>query len=263
MAYVPEWIDERLAQARRLWFFLDYDGTLADFSPTPEHVDPDPQVVDLLTKLSQHPCFRITIVSGRRLSHIRALLPVSGLMLAGTYGVELHTPQGQLIKRVAYEKIRPTLDALKPGWEHLIAGRNGFYLEDKGWALALHARFAEDTEAERLLDAARREATVPAATGLFRLLGGHKFLEIGPTLAHKGRTVEYVLDHYPWPDALPVYLGDDDKDEEAFGVIKARGGIAILVSREPRNTQADCRLGSPATVRQWLETVYTKSHYVR
>jgi trehalose 6-phosphate phosphatase len=126
-------------------------------------------------------------------------------------------------------------------------------LEDKSWALALHARFAAEDEAERVLDEAREMATETASLGSFRLLGGHKFLEIGPTLAHKGRTVEYLLERYPWPGALPVYVGDDDKDEEAFGVIKAHGGIAIVVSRQPSPTQADCRLESPQAVRQWLE----------
>jgi hypothetical protein len=37
---------------------------------------------------------------------------------------------------------------VKPRWERLIADRDGFFLEDKGWALAIHARFAADGEAE-------------------------------------------------------------------------------------------------------------------
>jgi trehalose 6-phosphate phosphatase len=101
------------------------------------------------------------------------------------------------------------------------------------------------------------EAAERASPGLFRLLGGHKFLEIGPRLAHKGRTVAYLLDHDPWPGALPVYLGDDDKDEEAFGIIKGRGGIAILVAPEPRESGADFRLDSPQAARRWLETLLT------
>jgi trehalose-phosphatase len=173
--------------------------------------------------------------------------------LAGTYGVELQTPEGEQIDRVTYGTIRPTLDSLKPRWEHLIADREGFFLEDKGWALALHARFADGEEAERVLDVARREAVDAASQGPFRLLGGHKFLEIGPQLAHKGLTVDYLLVHYPWSGAVPVYLGDDDKDEEAFGVIKSHGGIAILVASRRRNTNADCRLESPQAVRLWLE----------
>jgi trehalose 6-phosphate phosphatase len=101
--------------------------------------------------------------------------------------------------------------------------------------------------------AAARSIADEVPPDLFRVLGGHRFLEIGPRLAHKGRTVGYLLARYPWPGALPVYMGDDDKDEEAFGVIKAHGGIAILVSREPRETQADGWLESPQAARRWLE----------
>jgi trehalose 6-phosphate phosphatase len=252
-----EKLNQRLAQAEGVHLFLDYDGTLADFAPTPEHVNPDPALINLLTKLAQDPRFRIAVVSGRRLSHVRSLLPVPGVLLAGTYGIELQTPGGERIDRVSYDVIRPRLDDLKPRWEQLIASRKGFFLEDKGWALALHARFAVKDEAERLLDEARGMASEAASSGPFRLLGGHKFLEIGPQLAHKGRAVAYLLERYPWPGALPVYVGDDDKDEEAFGVIQAHGGIAVLVASELRNTQADCRLESPQAVRQWLETLHT------
>jgi trehalose 6-phosphate phosphatase len=255
-AETPHWVQERLAQAERLWLFLDYDGTLADFAPTPDHVNPDPALVDLITRLVQHPRFRVAVVSGRRLSHVQKLVPVPGVLLAGTYGIELQTPQGERIDRFDYERLRPTLAALKPHWAALITGRQGFFLEDKGWALALHARFADETETNRVLANALSLADTAmgrAAPGSFRLLGGHKFLEIGPRLAHKGLTVAHLLDRYPWPGALPLYLGDDDKDEEAFGLIKARGGMAMVVASEPRETEADMRLESPQAARRWLE----------
>jgi trehalose 6-phosphate phosphatase len=247
-----------LAEAERLWLFLDYDGTLADFAPTPEHVNTDPELVDLLTRLAEHPHIRVAVVSGRRLKHVQQLVPVPGILLAGTYGVELLLPGGERVDRLEYDMIRPTLDALRPQWANLIAGRQGFFLEDKGWALALHARFAVETETEWVLAEARRDATEAIGSTspvIFRLLGGHKFLEIGPRLAHKGRTVDDLLDRFPWPGALPLYLGDDDKDEKAFSVIKARGGIAILVAAEPRRTKADWRLDSPQAARRWIGTL--------
>jgi trehalose 6-phosphate phosphatase len=251
-------IADRLRQARHLWLFLDYDGTLADFAPTPEHVEPDDALVDLIARLARDPRIRVAVVSGRRLAHVQKLVPVAGIWLAGTYGIELQTPEGKPIDRLDYDTLRPTLDALKPQWAALLVGHDGFFLEDKGWALALHARFASEEEAKRLLATARRmasEAAERASPGLFRLLGGHKFLEIGPRLAHKGRTVAYLLDHDPWPGALPIYLGDDDKDEEAFGIIKERGGVAILVAPEPQESGADFRLDSPQAARRWLETL--------
>jgi trehalose 6-phosphate phosphatase len=222
-------------------------------------VDPQREVITLLTELVGHRAIRVAVISGRRLSHIKELVPVPEVLLAGTYGVELRLPGDGQVDRAPYEAVRPVLEVVKPRWERLIAGRDGFFLEDKGWALAIHAKFAADGEAEEALGEARR--LVVASTGeaiasdLFRVLGGHKFLEIAPLLAHKGRTVDYLLDRYPWPGALPLCVGDDDKDEEAFGVIQARGGVAIKVCESPCETRADGRLESPRAVRRWLRSL--------
>jgi trehalose 6-phosphate phosphatase len=254
----PHWVQEQLAHSERFWLFLDYDGTLADFAPTPEHVNPDPALLDLIERLARHPRFCVAVISGRRLSHVQELVPVPGVLLAGTYGVELQTAEGTRIDRLDYDSVRPTLDALKPRWADLIAGRQGFFLEDKGWALALHARHAAEDETGRVLTGARRlaDAAVDRADPeSFCLLGGHKFLEMAPRLADKGMTVAYLLDEYPWPGALPLYLGDDDKDEEAFSAIKTRGGIAVVVAAEPRESEADLRLESPQAARRWLEVL--------
>jgi trehalose-phosphatase len=91
---------------------------------------------------------------------------------------------------------------------------------------------------------------------LFRILGGHKFLEVAPALANKGLTVRYLISRYPLEGALPVYIGDDDKDEEAFEVILQNSGIAIKVSPQPGNTFAQLRLDSPKAVRQFLEALF-------
>jgi trehalose-phosphatase len=253
----PKLTKDLLGHTKRVWLFLDYDGTLAEFADTPDQVEPVPEVIELLTRLVEQASLRVAVVSGRRLEHVRSLLPVSGILLAGTYGIELLTPEGKRINRVDYANIRPALEDIKPGWGQLIAGESGFFLEDKDWALALHARFTEEDKAEQILDAARKLALEKASSGPFRILGGHRFLEIGPEAAHKGQTVDYLLEHYSWSGAMPLYVGDDDKDEEAFGVIKAHGGVAVVVAREPRSTQADCRLESPQVARQWLAALPT------
>ena len=247
---------ERLARAERIRLFLDYDGALADHAPTLEQVRPDPEVVSLAGRLARHPRIRVAVLSGRRLSQVQTLVPVPGVLLAGTCGVEVKTPEGARFDRLDYNSVRPMLDTLKPRWADLIAGRVGYFLEDRGWALALHARFADEAESGRVLAGARRlaeAATRQAAPDLFRLLEGHKLLEIGPKLAHKGLAVDWLLDQFPWHGSVPLYLGTDDEDEEAFGVIRARGGIAAVVAAEPRETQAALRLESPRAARAWLE----------
>ncbi|MGC9399064.1 MAG: trehalose-phosphatase [Anaerolineae bacterium] len=243
-----------LLNARQVRLFLDYDGTLADFAPTPDVVEPRPEVIEILTRLRDTPDIHVSLISGRRLSHLETLVPVSGVLLAGTYGVELRTPSGERRERLNYAALRPLLDALKPRWADLIADREGFYLEDKGWSLALHARYAADAEAVTVLRAARRAARAAAAESPFHLVGGHKFLELRPHLAHKGKTVAYLLQTYPLPDALPVYVGDDDKDAEAFDVIHAHGGLTVFVTegQTPPGVAADLRLPDPQAVHAWL-----------
>lgn len=248
-------IMERVGAAPRLLLFLDYDGTLADFAPTPDHVLPDPELVDLLQRLVDLPHIRVAIISGRRLAHIQRLVPVAGILLAGTYGVELQLPDGASHHRLSYDEVRPPLAQVKASWSELLQGRKGFYLEDKGWAVAIHAKDADPAEGRTVIARGRQEAEAAllrATAGVYRILGGDRFLEIGPALAHKGKTIAYLLEQWPWPGALPIYLGDDDKDEEAFMAIRAAGGVPLVVAASPRPSAAACRLPSPQAARQWL-----------
>lgn len=251
-AELTEWA----STAQHLWLFLDYDGTLADFAPTPEDIEPHPELIHLLERLARKPNIRVTILSGRRLHHIRLLLPLSGIFLAGTYGIELLTPAGETIQRVDFDAIRPALETIKPRWAKLIYGRDGFFLEDKGWALALHARFARDEVAEEVLAQAHQAVDAEMLMDMFRILGGHKFLEVAPRLASKKEIVADLLNQYPLPNARLVYIGDDDKDEEAFPLIHAHQGVAIKVlqpSQAGQPTEADFFLDSPADTLQWLQ----------
>jgi trehalose 6-phosphate phosphatase len=241
--------------ASQLWLFLDYDGTLADFAPTPAHVKPHTRVVDMLEKLARRPATRLTIISGRRLSDIRQLIPVNGIFMAASYGVEILTADGELINRAQFGRVRPTLDAIKPAWQELIADDESFFLEDKGWTLALHARRAPEKRAEAVLMQAKRIADAKLPSSDFKMVGGYKFLEIAPSAAEKRETVEFLTEKFPLAGAQLIYLGDDEKDEEAFAAIHARGGIAVKV-REATTadlpTSADIIFDSPRATLGWL-----------
>ena len=258
MLYPAQEVLARLAHSERLWLFLDYDGTLADFAPTPDIVTPDPVLLDLLARLAEKPNLHVAVISGRRLPHLRRLVPVPGIWLAGTYGIELLTASGELKNQLDYDSIRPALEEIKPQWEKLVASLPSFYLEDKGWSLAIHARFASGEDSEDILGEATQiarcliEEPHVKQTANLRLLGGHKFLEVCPQAADKGRALRYIFAEGAFPGALPVFIGDDDKDEKAFSAVKALNGIAILVAVEPRPTQADYYLESPAAARTWL-----------
>jgi alpha,alpha-trehalase len=50
---------------------------------------------------------------------------------------------------------------------------------------------------------------------------------------------------------LPVYIGDDETDEDAFAALAGRG-LGILVADRPQKTEAEYRLESPEAVGEFL-----------
>jgi len=235
-----------------LVLFLDYDGTLVPIARIPTEAQPDDALLALLADLARAPAFDTILLSGRPLASLQAMLPVPGLTLAGTYGVEIQRDGKVMTRGVDAFQIRPIVEQVKSEWGRLTDGRDGFLLEDKGLAIALHARWAEPAEAGLVLETARAAAMLLLPAQDFRILGGDRFLEAAPSAAHKGQTVDWLLDQIHDSGALPVYFGDDDKDEEAFAVIRRRGGIPIGVgARFPLESALE-RLPSPEAVRGWL-----------
>lgn len=243
----------RIAQGPRTWLILDYDGTLAEFAPTPDTILPDDELIEIIRRLARHSgILRVMILSGRRFQHIQTLLPVPGILLAGTYGLEYQSIGGEKDTLFDLAEERPTLERVKLLWSELIAGRDDFYLEDKGYTLALHGSKAGDADARDVLEQANLLAAFVSERKALRVLGGYKFLEIAPAIADKGRSLATFLERFPWPGATVIYIGDDDKDEKAFSVVREREGVSIVVAAEPRPSLALLRLLNPGEVRRWL-----------
>jgi len=232
---------------------LDYDGTLVPIARTPDEARPDAALLDLLASVAAIPTLRVTLLSGRPLSSLQALLPVPNLILAGIYGVEIQIPAEGLIVRTNAALVRPLVDRMKSVWARLMAGREGFLLEDKGLAVALHARFAAPEDADEVMSGARAAATQYLSAHQVRVIEDDRFIEVAPAAANKRLAVEWLLAHLLFQDARLVYFGDNNQDEEAFAVIRQRGGTSIIVGQCRRSTQAAFQLDSPDAVRNWLQ----------
>ncbi|MBE0685016.1 MAG: trehalose-phosphatase [Anaerolineaceae bacterium] len=235
-------------QKERAFLFLDYDGTLAKFAPNPDVVLPDTELIEILSEINHQKNFRLAIISGRRLDHIRALVPIAGIWLAGSYGLEMVDPRGNEIHLLEFENLRPGLEEIKPIWRELINRREGFYLEDKGWSLAIHANGTDKHEVNFILEQAQL-IDVPEG---FHLKSTHNFIEICPPKAEKGVAVEFILDSEKFNGALPIFIGDDPRDEDAFIQVQSIGGVGIIVTEKDRETKAIYALKKPEQVRKWL-----------
>jgi len=84
-----------------------------------------------------------------------------------------------------------------------------------------------------------------------KLRQGRMVFEVLPTIKwDKGKALEFLLQSLGFADCtdvLPVYIGDDRTDEDAFKVLRKRGqGVGILVSKHPKDTSASYSLQEPA-----------------
>ena len=249
---VHQAILSHLRKQGHMTLFLDYDGSLVPIAPTPAQAVPDQALLELLADVCSKLFLRTVILSGRPLADLQRMLPVKGLIIAGLYGVEMQLADGTVLLKEAGDGREESMAQLREQWQNLAGGLEGFLIEDKGEALALHARWAEAMQAKHVLDTARSQALEIIHSHDLRILDGDRYVEVAPASADKGRAVDWLLTHYPVEGDLPVGFGDDNKDEAAFAVIQGYGGYAIGVGHRYELPNVDARVEDPEAAREWL-----------
>lgn len=229
-------------------FFFDLDGTLADIAARPEDVRVPGPVIALLDRLSTAVDGAVAILSGRSLDQVDALLSPLRLPAAGVHGGEIRLPGGRHVKFEASPYIRSVLK----GGVASLSLPEGAWLEDKqGMAFALHYRQCPEAGA-CLLDAAQRIAG--QTHGAYSALAGDHVVELRPATHSKGTALRRLMETEPFRDRVPVVLGDDHTDEDAFEEAMLWEGFAISVGpRMP--TCASLDLDDPSCLHAWLSDV--------
>lgn len=226
---------------------LDVDGTLLDFVDEPRSVRIGPALLALLHALYRATDGALALVSGRELGDLDRIFERPHWAAIGLHGLELRHANGgfRRLSMPQTQQDRMHREALA-----LAARFEGVKLENKQLAIALHCRHWPEQLA-RLHDAA--SALAERLPG-YELQAGHQVLEFKPAGMDKGRAVLELLQHPPFADRIPVYLGDDLTDEHAFDTVNRRRGISIRVGeREP--SAAHFTLSDPAATEVWLTRV--------
>lgn len=84
----------------------------------------------------------------------------------------------------------------------------------------------------------------------FRLNTGREVFDIVPRTGwHKGAAVKWILKNLAEEGSLPIYLGDDNSDEDAFAVLT--DGITVRVG-DHSATCAQYGVPGPAEVYRFL-----------
>ena len=234
-------------RGRRLAIFLDYDGTLTPIVSHPAHAvlsDSTRQAVQTLA--ARMP---VAILSGRDLDDIRRRVDIDGIVYAGSHGFDIAGPRG-VRKQVAAEFL-PILDAAGKELGEKLAGITGVLLERKRFSIAAHYRQADESG---VIKVTRAVNEVIARHRELRAITGKKVYELQPDIDwNKGRAVAWLLETLglEQPEVLPLYIGDDLTDEDAFRALEKRG-VGIVVTEELRPTAARYALKGPAEVERFL-----------
>jgi trehalose 6-phosphate phosphatase len=249
---------ERMA-GKRLAVFLDYDGTLTPIVDRPEDAIISQSMREVVRELARR-C-TVCVVSGRDRAIVQRLMGVDDLVVAGSHGFDIWSPQGGAIEREEGTSFAGLLARVTATVRNQAASVEGALVEPKKSSVAVHYRLVAEQDRPRVQ--AIVDAALAAEPDALRVTPGKMVYEIQPKIDwDKGRAVLYLLEALGLDesDVLPLYVGDDITDEHAFQALSGRGiGILVADPADPemagRSTAAEYVLHDTHEVERFLGAV--------
>src|SRR5437763_33814 len=222
-------VHEIVRSGNRLAVFLDYDGTLTPIVSHPEDAWLSESMRQTLRSLTAR--VPVAILTGRDLDDVRGRVLVDGIVDAGSNGFDSAGAGG--LRRDLGAAYLPVLDEAETELREALDEIPGAQLERKHFSVAAHYRNVNENDAVRV---ALAVDAVGAKHRELRRMDGKKVYELLPDIDwNKGKAMLWLLETLGLDGrkALPIYIGDDRTDEDAFCALEKRG-IGILVSERPQ-----------------------------
>jgi trehalose 6-phosphate phosphatase len=248
---------EQIQRAKQVLFLSDFDGTLTTIAEKPELANIKEGTREILQSLACERRFTVGIVSGRALSDLKEKVNLKGIIYAGNHGFEIEGPGLNFINPLA-EEIKPFFRIIRQILMMTLGTIKGVLVEDKGLTLSVHYRQVNDEQSKDVKSLVERVISGPVSHGLLKMTSGKKVYELRPAVNwDKGKAVRLLMKRYGKggrnSGLLPIYLGDDLTDEDAFQIIEKYGnGISIYIGEPNSNSEARYYLYSPDEVHIFL-----------
>jgi trehalose 6-phosphate phosphatase len=244
---LPE-VKARVHQAGSVLLFLDFDGTLAPIVQEPMLAVLPAATRQVLDELVTNATITIAIVSGRSLGDVKGRVGMPALIYAGNHGLEIEG-QGLWFEHAQAVVLGGAVRRITERIAAHAASLEGIEIESKGLTSSIHYRRAPRA-AQIHLDTLLRDIVAPDDPDI-EIREGKMVHEIRPRVEwDKGNAVTWIRRQLGQPAALPIVVGDDLTDENAFEAFD--DAITICVDPQ-RPTGAKYRVESPAEVREFLE----------
>ncbi len=243
---------EQALDGRTPVLFLDYDGTL-----TPIVARPELAVLDEAGRAVLHhvaDTLPTAVVSGRDRADVEKLVGLDNIIYAGSHGFDIRLPDGRVLDSGLDQDALAHLEQARRRLVKDLGAIAGAQVEPKRFTVAAHYRHVAEQDLpafEGVIDDVL--ATVPH----LRRKAGKKVVEIQPDYDwDKGRAVLWLRETLGLdaPDQVPLFLGDDITDEDAFAALQTVGGFGILVepATTDRQSAARFRLDDPTAALRLL-----------
>jgi len=234
--------------------FLDYDGTLTPIVERPEDAVMTEDMREVVKELSER-C-TVAIVSGRDRVDVEQRVGLDHLYYAGSHGFDIKGPDEFEKVHEEGERFIKLLDAIEKDLDNALKDMEGAQVERKKFSVATHYRRVAKEHLSAVKEAVDN---VLSKHESLKKSGGKKVIEIQPSVDwHKGKAVRWLLDalELKKDNVVPMYIGDDLTDEDAFREIREYG-VGILVANEKKKTYAHYVLADTDAVRGFLKRLST------
>ena len=242
----------------KVMLFLDYDGTLTSICAHPDLAQLSKPMKQTLHEISQH-C-PTAIISGRELTNLQLMVGIDQLIYVGNHGFEIKGPNNLSIDNEMGAEFQGEIDRIYQTLSKNLESLDDVWVEHKIYSLSVHYRQANPSvvpEIETAIDT--------VITDQLKKHYGKKVFEIRPNIKwDKGKAVNWIMQVLELSDdIIPIYIGDDVTDEDAFKALKEKG-IGILVSEQRRPSAAQYTLSSIESVMEFINKIikHTTRHAI-
>lgn len=226
--------------------FLDFDGTLVDIAPQPDAVRVAHGLIGTLGLLQEMLHGALAIVTGRRLADIDHYLSPLRLIVASEHGAHCRMAGDPQPLAAAATALPDRLAQAARQLQHALQPYPQLLLEPKTSGIALHYRHAPELES---LCSALMHQLLNELPGM-ELLRGKCVLELKPRNANKGFAIAQLMQLPMFRGRVPIFVGDDVTDEQAFVAVQQLGGTGVKVGVGESLAQLRCE--TTEQVRTWL-----------